>query len=86
MKSTKWSGYEVGDIIVSLVNKGSYRNIGDMFKIISLDSVMYYLERVNSSNPEQWRPATQQEEELFNSGFTNIDGVKIDIQPQYEIY
>ncbi len=84
MKSTDWHEYEVGDIIVSLKQRQPYREVGSMFKIISLDNVMYYKPQTNSHSPEEWRPATEREIELFNSGATNIN--QIPQEPSYEIY
>jgi len=85
MKYTKWNNYEVGDVIVSLVNLLPHREVGSIFKIISLDSVMYYKPHTNSSSPEEWRPATEQEINGFNLGITNISMIKTNIE-QYEIY
>lgn len=86
MKSTRWYGYKVGDIIVSLRNLKPYREVGDMFKIISLTDVMYYKKQTNSSSPEEWRLATKEEITLFNSGVTHINYINPNITPQYEIY
>jgi hypothetical protein len=84
MTFTSWNNCKVGDIIISLAKKGVYRDIGDIFKILSIDGNCMYYKGVHSPDPEQWRPATPYEIAAYEQGITNIN--QIPKEPSYDIY
>lgn len=87
MKFTSWNECEVGDIIVSLTNKGHHRNIGDIFKIITIDGgCMYYKEFTNSITSSDWRHATGNEIRAYEQGIKNINDIPQNNIGTYEIY
>ena len=69
--------YNIGDIVVSLNNKPSYRKIGDMFIILerSTPFTLYYAPYTSSGIFKDWRAATEVEIDAYNNGIKNIKDI-----------
>ena len=70
--------YKVGDIVVSLKHIGTYRQVGELFTVLSesrSNSLKYKL-TTSSQEPDTWRPATLEEVESYNQGVRNIADIK----------
>jgi len=66
--------FKIGDIVISLTNKSSFRKEGDLFKVLASSSrnTLYYKESTNSSDSKEWRLATKEEKEAYEKGIKNI--------------
>ena len=73
--------YNIGDIVVSLVEIPERRSKGEMIRVHphSDSTRLFYTERFSNGNPKEWRAATPEEIEAFDKGIRNIDVISTEI-------
>lgn len=66
--------FNIGDVIVSLKQMKGYREVGDIFTVLShsVDRNLYYIPDTCSSEADSFRLATPEEIKAFNKGIKNI--------------
>ena len=68
-------GIYIGDTVVSLIDVGIARKIGDIFRVLpySKKNDLYYKKVTSSFDKESWRLATPEEIKFYNNGGKNIN-------------
>jgi hypothetical protein len=70
-------GIYIGDIVFSLIDVGSARKIGDIFRVLpaSKKDDLFYTKTKSSADKSSWRLATPAEIKLYNNGGKNINDI-----------